>query len=128
MVGHDQWYAAVAVYPAAQARDAGIGSQQILGCDFAKCNYELRSYQLDLTVQVGFASKCLGGLRVAVSRRATFHCVRDINVSPALETDRGKHIIEQSTGLAYEGFALRVFLGSRTLADEQPIRVFVANA
>ncbi len=60
-------------------------------------------------------------------RRAALHHVADVNVFAANAHGRD-HVVEQLSGAAHKGLALRVFVRARTLAHEHDARVRIAHA
>ena len=64
----------------------------------------------------------------AVAGRPALEDVGDVDVLAALHSERRQHVVEELPGLSDEGLALRVLLGARRLADEQPFGADVAHA
>src|SRR3989441_13088184 len=128
VIGHDERHALIAMQPPAQARDARLGVEQRLHGKAPHREDQFRLDELELAQQVGRALADLEGLRIAVARRAALEHVADVDVLAAREADRGEHVVEQATGLPHERLAPRVFLGTRRLAHQQPVRLLVAYA
>ena len=128
VVGDDQRHAAVLVHPAPQAGNGRVGVEQQRGGALAECDDELRPDQLDLTFQIRPACGRLVGLGRTVVGRTAFEHVRDVDVATAREPKRGQHIVEQAPRLADEGLAPGILFRARCLADEQPLRVDIADA
>ena len=87
----------------------------------------MRSDEFDLAQQIGLAGLALGGPRRAIFRRPALHYIGDVHIFAALQANCRQHIVEQLAGLANEGFAALVLLCTGRFADEQPLRLYVAD-
>src|SRR5579884_1542933 len=63
--------------------------------------------------------------RCAIARRTAFYDVADINFL-ALHANKLNHPIQQLAGASDKGQPLRVFIGARSLADKNKLRVWVS--
>ena len=63
----------------------------------------------------------------AIAGRTAFHDVRDVDILAA-NAHGFDHVVQQLTGAAYEGLALRVFVGAGAFAHEHQFRAWIADA
>jgi hypothetical protein len=126
------WYA---VHAPAQLADGLAAAQQRLHREAAHRQDEARAQQLDLAHQEGLAARHLGGLGVAVARRAALQRVGDVDLARRLgrlavlgarQAEGAQHVVQQLAGGADEGLALPVLLLARGFADDHPLRLRVA--
>src|SRR5579863_6791039 len=81
----------------------------------------------DLPHEKWRASLALIALRRAVSRWTALDDVRNVNIFPP-QAHGLNHVVKQLSGAADKGFALLVFIGARSLADEHQIRFRIADS
>ena len=115
------------MYLAAQARERGLGREQVLRGDAPHGDDQRRRHELDLPLEVAAALQRLLRLRVAIARRPALEHVGDVDVL-ALEAERFQHRGEQLPGAADERLTLAVLIGTRGLADEHPAGLRIADA
>ena len=112
---------------AVHARDAGRLAGQELRREVPERRDDARLDQLDLPPEMALAGFDLVGQWIAVSRRAAFENVDDIDVVTR-KPDVGEQLVEQLACRADERDALLVLVEAGSLADEHQIGVRVARA
>ena len=110
-----------------QARDAHLRLQHELCGELSKGDQHLRVDGARLLAQIRRAGLNLLGARVAVSRRAAFQDVRDVDVL-ASQPGQTQKLVEVLPRRAHERLPLRIFVTPRRLADEQHARMGVSHA
>ncbi len=69
----------------------------------------------------------LVALRRAIAGRTAFHDVGDVDILAA-NAHGFDHVVEQLSGAAHEGLALRVFVGAGAFAHEHQVGARIAHA
>jgi len=137
MVGHGEarswprWIAAARadrheiIKAAAQLRHGRVDGQQILGGDRSERNHNFGLDYSDLAHQEWRAGVTLVAFGRAVARGTALDHVRDVDFL-ARQSHRFDHVVEQLTGSAHKGFALRIFVGAGAFADEHQLGFRIA--
>src|SRR5215472_6544387 len=128
MVGNEQWNAAVAMHAAAKTCNRSLDVEQCGRRALAKRYDQGWFDQLDLAVEVRSAGLRLRRFGRAISRWPAFEDVGNVDVRAALHAQGREHVVEQSPGLADEGFALGIFFRAGRLADEEPLCFRIAHS
>ena len=102
-----------------------FAAEQIGGGGGSESDDDLRADNVDLAEEKLRAGVGFFGLGDAVLRRAALDDVGDVDIG-ALETHGDDHVVEELAGATDEGQALRVFVSSRTFADEHEAGVGVS--
>src|SRR6185437_8485738 len=110
----------------AKLRHGRVDGQQSFRGHGAQRNNGFRIYHGDLTHQERRAGLALIALRLAISRRAAFDDVSDVNLFPA-QAHGFDHVGEQLSGAAYEWLALHVFVSPRSFTDKHEICIRLAH-
>ena len=113
----------LAVHP----RDTGRLAGEELRREVPERRDDARLDQLDLPPEMALTGLDLVGQWIAVSRRAAFENVDDIDVV-ARKPDVGEQLVEELACRTHERDALLVLVEARSLADEHQIGVRVARA
>src|SRR5215467_12267407 len=105
---------------AAELRDSTICLQKRLCGDSAKTNDHFRRDHFELPEQKWRTGGDFVFFGRAILRRTAFHDVANVDIF-ALQTHSFDHLSEKSSGAAYKGQTLRVFVGARTFSHKNQL-------
>jgi len=125
MITDDQRHTIVSVQSAAQFCQALIRLQQIVRGHASKRQDYIRPNQGYLLIQPWTAGIGFLWPGIAVVRWAAFEDIGNIDLLP-LQTNRGKHRVQQLSGAPDEGFPLQILIPARSFPDHQQACIFAA--
>src|SRR5213593_3710556 len=123
----DEHAAAIGMQAPAELADGLARFEQRLAGHAAERQHDLRLEDAELGVEERRAGGQLIGLGIAISGGAALDGIRDVHLVTG-ELHRLEHLREQLTGAAHEGFALRVLVGTRALANDDELGAWAARA
>ena len=127
MIGDGDFGSAALVPGAAQGGEGLFHAEHVGGGGTAEGDDDLGTDDVDLFEEEGAAGAGFDGLGGAIGGRAALYDVGDVDLF-ALEAHGGNHIVKELAGLADEGEAGGVFVGTGAFADEHEAGVGVAVA
>lgn len=108
--------------------DAKILSDHTRGGDPAKAYHDFGADQTNLPIEVTNAAVLLLFHGISVLRRPALDDIRNITIATPVKINDRKHIIQQLTGSADKGLALKILLLTGTFPDEHNIGILSSNA
>ena len=127
MVGHQHGRAPFLVPATAQRRQGRGGFQHPLRRHPSKQAHHLGRDGFPLGFEPAGAGPHLLGAGIAIVRRPALDDIHDVHRA-AIQPQRGQHPIQQLPRATDERLALRVLVAARRLADEQDVRMRIADA
>ena len=127
MDGGHRLRAPVIIEPAVNLEDAFLGAEHGFHGRSAQAANEAWLDSFDLAKQKGRAGFDFVALGSAVSGRATFYDVADVNIT-AFDADELQHAVEQLARAPHERQALLVFVGARPFTHENQLRFRITLA
>src|SRR6185312_2957869 len=116
------------VHLAPESSKRHVRRQQVLGRDAPHGENQPRPHQGDLPHQVRQAGGDRLRLRIPNTRRAALQDIGDKDIRFTAQADGLQHGIQELSRAAHEGLTAAVFLGTRCLADHQPVRLRISDA
>ncbi len=113
---------------ASESPQRHVRAQQVLGRDPPHGQDQPGAHEGNLPHEVGQARCDLVRLRIPVARRTAFEHVGDEDIRLTAQTDRLEHGVQKLPGAAHKGFAATILLGAGGLANDEPVRLWIANA